>query len=35
MGKAMMGRKVGDQCVVKTPGGERQFQIVKISWIPE
>lgn len=35
MGKAMMGRRVGDQCTVKTPGGERKFEIAKIGWIPE
>ena len=35
IGKAMMGRKVGDAFTVKTPGGERKFKIVKISWIPE
>jgi transcription elongation factor GreA len=35
MGKAMMAKNVGDRCVVKTPGGERTFQIKKISWIPE
>ena len=35
MGKAMMGKRVGDRCRVKTPGGERTFEIVKISWIPE
>ncbi len=35
MGKAMMGKKPSDQCVVKTPGGERKFEIVKISWRPE
>ena len=35
MGKAMMGKRVGDRCRVKTPGGECTFEIVKISWIPE
>ena len=35
MGKATMGKSVGDRCTVKTPGGERTFEIVKISWIPE
>ena len=35
IGKAMMGRKVGDQFAVKTPGGERKFKLIKISWIPE
>ena len=35
MGKAMMSKRVGDRCRVKTPGGERTFEIVKISWIPE
>jgi len=35
MGKAMMGKKIGDQCLVKTPSGERKFEIVKISWRPE
>ncbi|MBI1800463.1 MAG: transcription elongation factor GreA [Chloroflexi bacterium] len=34
MGKAMMGKKVGDRCSVKTPSGERKFQIVKIGWTP-
>jgi transcription elongation factor GreA len=35
MGKAMMGKKVNDKCLVKTPSGERKFVIIKISWIPE
>ena len=35
MGKAMMAKKVGEVCKVKTPGGERTFQIKKISWIPD
>lgn len=35
MGKAMIAKKVDDRCIVKTPGGERTFQIRKISWIPE
>ena len=35
MGKAMMGKRVGARCTVKTPGGERTFEIVNISWIPE
>ncbi len=34
-GKALMGKKVGEVCVVKTPSGERKIQIAKISWIPE
>ena len=35
IGKAFMGRKVGAKCAVQTPGGERKFTIMKISWIPE
>lgn len=35
MGKAMMDRKVGDKCAVKTPAGERRFEITKISWQPK
>ena len=35
MGKAMMGKRVGDRCTVKTPSGERKFEITKISWMPE
>lgn len=34
MGKAMMGKKVGAQCVVKTPSGERKLQITKLSPVP-
>ncbi|MBI5879962.1 MAG: transcription elongation factor GreA [Chloroflexi bacterium] len=35
MGKAMMERGVGAKCAVKTPGGERHFEILKISWLPQ
>jgi transcription elongation factor GreA len=31
VGKALMGRKVGDKVPVMTPGGEREVKIVKIS----
>ena len=31
VGKALMGRKVGDKVTVMSPGGEREVKIVKIS----
>jgi transcription elongation factor GreA len=31
VGKALMGRKVGEKVMVMTPGGEREVKIVKIS----
>ena len=34
MGKAMMGKKVGDRCLVKTPSGERKLQIARLSSVP-
>jgi transcription elongation factor GreA len=30
MGKAFLGKKKGDLCVVKTPSGEKKFKILKI-----
>ncbi len=35
IGKAMIGKKVGERFAVTTPGGQRKFQVMKISWIPE
>ena len=31
MGKAMLGKQVGDEVVVKTPGGVRHFEVVDIE----
>ncbi len=31
MGKALLGKKAGDQVSVKTPGGEMQFEILRIE----
>jgi transcription elongation factor GreA len=31
IGKALIGKRVGDEIVVKTPGGMREFEIVEIS----
>lgn len=31
MGKALLGKKVGDKINVKTPGGEIQFEILKVE----
>ena len=31
VGKALMGKKVGDEVVVEAPGGEMKLKIVKIS----
>jgi transcription elongation factor GreA len=31
MGKALLGKKVGDKVTVKTPGGEIQFQILNLE----
>ena len=33
IGKAIIGRSVGDEVTVKTPGGTREFEIVDISVI--
>lgn len=30
MGKAMIGKEIGDEVIVKAPGGTREFQIVAI-----
>ncbi len=35
LGGAMLGKCVGDDVTVKTPGGVRQFEITKISRPPE
>ena len=32
IGKALLGRKVGDEIAVKTPGGEIRFKIVSIAY---
>ncbi|MBF0462159.1 MAG: transcription elongation factor GreA [Magnetococcales bacterium] len=32
MARAMIGREVGDAVVVRAPGGDRHFEIVKISY---
>jgi transcription elongation factor GreA len=32
IGKALIGRKVGDEVNVRTPGGERRFEIVDITF---
>jgi transcription elongation factor GreA len=31
MGKALLGKKVGEKITVKTPGGEMQFKILKVE----
>ncbi|ADH86044.1 transcription elongation factor GreA [Desulfurivibrio alkaliphilus] len=31
LGRAMIGKSVGDEVVVKTPGGIRQFEVMEIS----
>ncbi len=31
LGKAMIGKKVGDEIVVQAPGGERRYELVNIS----
>jgi transcription elongation factor GreA len=31
IGKALIGRRVGDEIQVKTPGGMREFEVVEIS----
>jgi transcription elongation factor GreA len=31
MGKALLGKKVGDKITVKTPGGEIEFKILKLE----
>ena len=32
IGKALLGRKVGDEVMVKTPGGEIRFKILEIAY---
>ena len=32
MARAMIGREVGDTVVVRAPGGDRQFEIIQISY---
>lgn len=31
IGRSMLGKEVGDEVVVVTPGGKREFEVVKIS----
>jgi len=31
LGKAMIGKQIGDEIVVRAPAGERRFEIVEIS----
>jgi transcription elongation factor GreA len=31
MGKALLGKKVGEKITVKTPGGEIEFKILKLE----
>lgn len=35
MGRAMIGKSVGDEVVVQTPGGVRQFEVLEINTPPE
>jgi transcription elongation factor GreA len=35
LGRAMIGKSVGDEVIVKTPGGVRQFELLDISPPPE
>ena len=32
VGRAMIGRCVGDTCVVKLPGGEKEYEILKVKF---
>lgn len=32
MGRAMIGRCVGDTCVVKLPGGEKEYEILEVKF---
>lgn len=32
VGRAMIGRCVGDTCVVKLPGGEKEFEILEVKF---
>ena len=34
IGRSMLGKEVGDEVVVVTPGGKREFEVVKISVSP-
>jgi transcription elongation factor GreA len=31
IGKALIGKSVGEEVIVETPGGTREFEIVNIS----
>jgi transcription elongation factor GreA len=31
LGRSILGKKVGDEVIVKTPGGRREFEVVEIS----
>jgi transcription elongation factor GreA len=35
IGRALMGRKAGDMTKVRTPGGEREMEIIKLTTIHE
>ncbi len=35
IGRALMGRKAGDMTTIRTPGGEREMEIIKLSTIHE
>ncbi len=35
IGRALMGKKVGDVTTVRTPGGERELEVLKLSTIHE
>lgn len=32
--RALIGKEVGDTCIVKTPGGAREVEIVEVEWLP-
>jgi transcription elongation factor GreA len=32
--RALIGKSVGDEVVVKTPAGAREFEIVDVEWLP-
>jgi len=35
IGKALVGHRVGDEVTIKTPGGTREYEIVKLSTVHE
>jgi transcription elongation factor GreA len=31
LGRALLGKEVGDEVVTKTPGGKREYEVISIS----